>query len=90
MPLRRKPSTSTCISSTCQLLPSRRSGARHMHPLRRAPDGAPVRNKMMYASTKDFMKGFLEGIGAELQATDLGEMSEGEMRDKVFQSLTRK
>jgi cofilin len=45
---------------------------------------------MMYASTKDFMKGFLEGIGAELQATDLGEMSEQEMRDKVFQSLTRK
>jgi cofilin len=45
---------------------------------------------MMYASTKDFMKGFLDGIGAEMQATDLGEMGENEMKEKVFQSLTRK
>ncbi len=49
-----------------------------------------MRNKMMYASTKDFMKGFLDGIGAEMQATDLSELSEKDMRDKVFQSLTRK
>lgn len=35
--------------------------------LPRAPEIAAIKTKMMYASTKDFFKGFLDGIGAELQ-----------------------
>lgn len=45
---------------------------------------------MMYASTKDFFKGFLEGIGAELQANDPTELSEEEIKDRVIGSMTRK
>ena len=33
----------------------------------RAPDPAAIKTKMMYAATKDFFKGFLDGTGAELQ-----------------------
>jgi hypothetical protein len=33
---------------------------------------AHIKTKMMYASTKDFFKGFLEGTGAELQVGDGG------------------
>lgn len=33
----------------------------------RAPEGSSIKSKMMYASTKDFLKGFLDGVGAELQ-----------------------
>jgi len=31
-----------------------------------APDSASVKNKMMYASTKDFFKGFMDGLAVEL------------------------
>lgn len=56
----------------------------------RAPDGSGIKPKMMYASTKDFFKGFLEGIGAELQANDASEISEEEIKDRVIGSMTRK
>ena len=56
----------------------------------RAPDSSSIKSKMMYASTKDFLKGFLDGIGAELQATDVSELLESEMRDRVHQAMTRK
>lgn len=55
-----------------------------------APDGSTIKSKMMYAATKDFFKGFLDGIGAELQATDMSELAESEMRDRVYSALTRK
>jgi cofilin len=55
-----------------------------------APDDAPVKTKMMYAATKDFFKGFLDGAGAELQASDFDEVSEEEVRARVITSLTRK
>ena len=45
---------------------------------------------MMYAATKDFFKGFLDGIGAELQANEPGELSEEELRLRVMGNLTRK
>ena len=45
---------------------------------------------MMYASTKDFFKGFLEGIGAELQANEPSEISEDEIKERVIGSMTRK
>ena len=56
----------------------------------RAPDTAATRSKMMYASTKDFFKvstriffqgehksqkGSLDGVGAEIQATELTKPS---------------
>lgn len=55
-----------------------------------APDSAATKNKMMFASTKDFLKTLMEGIGAELQATDYTELSEEEMRERVQLALTRK
>lgn len=45
---------------------------------------------MMYASTKDFFKGFLDGIGAELQASEPAEISEDEIRERVLSNMTRK
>lgn len=56
----------------------------------RAPDSCGMRPKMMYASTKDFFKGFLDGIGAELQANEPSELSEEEMQERVVASMTRK
>ncbi|KAJ0509499.1 putative actin-depolymerizing factor domain, ADF/Cofilin, ADF-H/Gelsolin-like domain superfamily [Helianthus annuus] len=38
------------------------------------PDTARVRNKMIYASSKDRFKRELDGIQVELQATDPTEM----------------
>ncbi|KAJ4952920.1 hypothetical protein NE237_029752 [Protea cynaroides] len=40
-----------------------------------SPDGARVRSKMLYASSKDRFKRELDGIQVELQATDPSEMS---------------
>eukprot|EP00955_Chlamydomonas_euryale_P063539 358705-Chlamydomonas_euryale.AAC.2 len=48
-----------------------------------APDDSSTRTKMMYASTKDFFKGFLDGVAAELQASDESELEEGEMVARV-------
>lgn len=55
-----------------------------------APDYATVKQKMMMASTKDFFKGFLEGIQIEMQVTDYEEVTEQEMHDAIKSSLTRK
>ncbi|KXZ54775.1 hypothetical protein GPECTOR_4g845 [Gonium pectorale] len=55
-----------------------------------APESSTTKNKMMYASTKDFLKSYLDGLGAELQATDFKELSEPEMRERVHQAITRK
>mmetsp|Transcript_15940 Transcript_15940/g.34432 ORF Transcript_15940/g.34432 Transcript_15940/m.34432 type:complete len:317 (+) Transcript_15940:95-1045(+) len=55
-----------------------------------APDTAPTKAKMMYASTKDFFKGYLDGVGCELQASERSELSEAEMCERVHQSLSRK
>ncbi|KAL9265807.1 Actin-depolymerizing factor 7-like protein [Drosera capensis] len=40
-----------------------------------APDTSKIRNKMVYASSKDRFKRELDGIQVELQATDPSEMS---------------
>ncbi|CAD5193785.1 actin-depolymerizing factor 1-like isoform X1 [Musa acuminata AAA Group] len=40
-----------------------------------SPDTSRVRNKMLYASSKDRFKRELDGIQVELQATDPSEMS---------------
>eukprot|EP00201_Polytomella_parva_P003883 CAMPEP_0175073152 /NCGR_PEP_ID=MMETSP0052_2-20121109/20371_1 /TAXON_ID=51329 ORGANISM="Polytomella parva, Strain SAG 63-3" /NCGR_SAMPLE_ID=MMETSP0052_2 /ASSEMBLY_ACC=CAM_ASM_000194 /LENGTH=320 /DNA_ID=CAMNT_0016340865 /DNA_START=46 /DNA_END=1008 /DNA_ORIENTATION=- len=55
-----------------------------------SPETSTIKMKMMYASTKDFFKGLLEGVNSELQATSLEELSEEEMRNRVHSALTRK
>lgn len=55
-----------------------------------APEGASIKSKMMYASTKDFVKGFMDGIGADMQASELSELGEDQVREKIWSSLTRK
>ena len=54
------------------------------------PDSARLKNKMLYASTKDFFKSRLSGIAIEIQATDLDEVSESELRENIGVVLTRK
>lgn len=44
----------------------------------------------MYASTRDFFKGYLDGIGADFQATDFSELAESDMRERVAAAITRK
>ena len=44
---------------------------------------------MMYASTKDHFKGHLDGLGVELQASDLGDLAEGDVAEAVRASVTR-
>ena len=56
---------------------------------RRAPDTARTKAKMMYASTKDFFKGFLDGISVELQASELEDITEKDIADTVRSSVTR-
>lgn len=48
-----------------------------------APDTAPVKRKMLIASTKASIKNALAGVACELQATDDSEISEEEMLNKV-------
>jgi cofilin len=40
-----------------------------------SPDDAPVRSKMIYASSKDALRRSLTGIQAEIQGTDYSEVS---------------
>ncbi len=44
---------------------------------------------MMYASTKDFFKGFLDGLSVEMQANDVGDISEQDVAEAVRSSTTR-
>ncbi|KAF8468279.1 hypothetical protein BDZ91DRAFT_656526 [Kalaharituber pfeilii] len=48
-----------------------------------APDGAPVRSKMLYASSKDALRRALTGIGAEIQGTDASEVAWDSVLEKV-------
>ena len=57
--------------------------------LSRAPDTARIKAKMMYASTKDFFKGYLDGLSIELQGSDLDDISEQEASSAVRSSVTR-
>lgn len=44
---------------------------------------------MMYASTKDFFKSYLDGISNEIQGGDLDDVSEQEAQSAVRASVTR-
>ncbi|KAK9904298.1 hypothetical protein WJX75_008802 [Coccomyxa subellipsoidea] len=54
-----------------------------------APDAARIKAKMMYASTKDFFKGFLDGLSVELQGSDLADISEQDVAEAVRSTVTR-
>ncbi len=60
-----------------------------VHSPCRAPDTARIKAKMMYASTKDFFKGYLDGLSIELQGSDLDDVSENEANHAVRTSVTR-
>lgn len=49
----------------------------------RSPDSSKVRNKMIYASSKDRFKRELDGIQVELQATDPSEMDLDVFKSRV-------
>jgi cofilin len=53
------------------------------------PDAAPVRTKMLFASSKDSLKKKLEGIFMEFQASDLSDLKredvESKFRAKTYQ-----
>ena len=44
---------------------------------------------MMYASTKDYFKGYLDGLSIELQASDLDDITEQVIGDTVRAATTR-
>ena len=51
-----------------------------------APDTAKIKPKMLYASSKANFKKKLVGIGSEIQATDLAEVDEESVKEKVLDS----
>lgn len=48
-----------------------------------SPDSAKIKQKMVYASSKDALRRKLEGIYTEIQCTDLSEVSYEFVLDKV-------
>ncbi|KAM7256886.1 hypothetical protein ACFE04_012627 [Oxalis oulophora] len=48
-----------------------------------APSGSRIREKMMYATTKERVRGALDGIHFELQATDPTEMGFELIKDRA-------
>lgn len=48
-----------------------------------SPDDAPIRSKMVYASSKDALRRSLNGIGAEVQASDFSEAAYETVLEKV-------
>lgn len=48
-----------------------------------APDDAPVRTKMVYASSKDALRRALNGVASEFQGTDLSEVAYDSVMDKI-------
>lgn len=56
----------------------------------RSPDEANVRNKMVFASSKDALRRRLDGIQIEIQATDYSEITKdaGEFRSDLYLTST--
>ncbi len=48
-----------------------------------SPDSARIKQKMLYASSKDALRRKLEGIYTEIQCTDLSELAHDFVLDKV-------
>lgn len=54
-----------------------------------APDTARIKAKMMYASTKDYFKTYLDGLSIELQASEIEDITERVISDAVRAATTR-
>lgn len=54
----------------------------------RSPDTSKIKQKMLYASSKDAIRKKLVGIASEIQATDLSEISYDIVLDKVSKSVS--
>merc|ERR1711907_119326 len=54
-----------------------------------APDLAPIRQKMLYASSKDAIKKKLQGIAAEVQGTDRDEIEYNTVYNDVSSNGTK-
>ncbi|KAJ1997542.1 cofilin, partial [Coemansia thaxteri] len=52
-----------------------------------APEVAPIRNKMIYASSKDALRKMLVGVAEDIQATDLDEASHDTVLEKVMRHV---
>lgn len=48
-----------------------------------SPDTAPIRAKMVYASSKDALRKSLNGVAADIQGTDFSEVSYDDVLEKV-------
>jgi cofilin len=48
-----------------------------------SPDSAPIKSKMVYASSKESIKRSFIGLGTEIQGTDYAEVSYDSVLDKV-------
>lgn len=48
-----------------------------------SPDTAPIKSKMVYASSKESIKRAFTGLGVEIQGTDYAEVSYDSVLDKV-------
>ena len=48
-----------------------------------SPDTAPVRAKMVYASSKDSLRRALNGVAADVQGTDFSEVAYDAVHEKV-------
>eukprot|EP00123_Amoebidium_parasiticum_P005805 comp16907_c0_seq1/m.15444 comp16907_c0_seq1/g.15444 ORF comp16907_c0_seq1/g.15444 comp16907_c0_seq1/m.15444 type:complete len:141 (-) comp16907_c0_seq1:13-435(-) len=48
-----------------------------------APDSAKLKSKMLVASSKDALRSSLDGIHAEIQATDMEEIAYDEVLERV-------
>lgn len=48
-----------------------------------SPDTAPIKSKMVYASSKDALRKSLNGVAADIQGTDFSEVSYETVLEKV-------
>lgn len=48
-----------------------------------SPDTAPIRSKMVYASSKDSLRRALNGVSTDIQGTDFSEVAYETVLDKV-------
>jgi len=55
-----------------------------------SPDDAPVRSKMVYASSKDALRRALNGIHADVQGSDFSEVAYETVLEKVSKGLGSK
>jgi tRNA U34 2-thiouridine synthase MnmA/TrmU len=54
----------------------------------RSPDSSKIKQKMLYAASKDALRKKLVGVATEIQATDLSEISHDIVLDKVSKSVS--